>query len=228
MDAAGVDFLTASNVLYGNIGSNRDTRDWNRIMNAGGDIAQAAKDATAQMYGGYRMVTTMIDGRYTTFIISGTGVLLTSAGTAATAEAAKAQATASFANMGFYTLDAAGSPQMPEGVVTRNDIDLSYQPPRPDPTPTATPPQLASISNQNATQGTAYSLALASYVSQTDGDSITSYAITGTLPTGVTLNTSTGVLSGTPSQGNRMKIILPREAPLSQRESHLKMPLVVV
>ena len=30
------------------------------------------------------------------------------------------------------------------------------------------------------------------------------------------------------NQGNRMKIILPREAPLSQRESHLKMPLVVV
>jgi len=62
------------------------------------------------------------------------------------------------------------------------------------------PPQLASISNQTATQGTAYSLALSSYVTQTDGDSITSYAITGTLPTGVTLNTSTGVLSGTPSE----------------------------
>jgi hypothetical protein len=30
------------------------------------------------------------------------------------------------------------------------------------------------------------------------------------------------------TQGNRMKIILPLEAPLSQRESHLKMPLVVV
>ncbi len=62
------------------------------------------------------------------------------------------------------------------------------------------PPELATISNQNATQGQAYSLALASLVTATDGDSITSYAITGTLPTGVTLNTSTGVLSGTPSQ----------------------------
>jgi hypothetical protein len=64
----------------------------------------------------------------------------------------------------------------------------------------STPPELATISNQNATQGQAYSLALASLVTATDGDSITSYAISGTLPTGVSLNTSTGVLSGTPSQ----------------------------
>jgi hypothetical protein len=64
----------------------------------------------------------------------------------------------------------------------------------------SSPPELTSITNQTATQGAAYSLALASYVTQTDGDSISGYAITGTLPTGVTLNTSTGVLSGTPSQ----------------------------
>ncbi len=208
MDATGMDFLQASNLLYGIIGSNKDTRDWNAIMNTStGNISQAARDATAQMYGGYRLVTTFVDGRYMTFIIAGTGVLLTSGATANTAEEAKSLSTQRFGELGFYNRDAQGQPVIANATgsgTTRidisNDIDLGYQPPRPPPAVTATPPELAAISNQSASQGQAYSLALASLVTATDGDSITSYAITGTLPTGVTLNTSTGVLSGTPSQ----------------------------
>ena len=34
----------------------------------------------------------------------------------------------------------------------------------------------------------------------TNGDAITTYTLTGTLPTGLTFNSTTGILSGTPSQ----------------------------
>lgn len=49
MDATGVDFNTASNTLYGNIGANLDTRNWSAIM-ASSNPAEAARQATAQMY----------------------------------------------------------------------------------------------------------------------------------------------------------------------------------
>ena len=49
MDATGVDFLTASNLLYGNVGANLDTRDWSAIMESN-DKVQAATDALADMY----------------------------------------------------------------------------------------------------------------------------------------------------------------------------------
>lgn len=49
MDATGVDFLTASNTLYGNIGANIDARDWGAIMSSSNPLA-AATQATASMY----------------------------------------------------------------------------------------------------------------------------------------------------------------------------------
>lgn len=51
MGATGLDWETASDLLYGIIGSNQDTRDWAKIM-ASKDPYQAARAATAQMYGG--------------------------------------------------------------------------------------------------------------------------------------------------------------------------------
>ena len=49
MDATGVDFKTASQLLYGVAGSNRDIRDWNAIMSSS-DPKRAAQAATSQMY----------------------------------------------------------------------------------------------------------------------------------------------------------------------------------
>lgn len=41
MDATGVDFKTASNILYGSVGSNKDTRDWQQIMSSKDPLAAA-------------------------------------------------------------------------------------------------------------------------------------------------------------------------------------------
>ena len=46
---AGVDSTTASELLYGVVGANKDTRDWDAIM-ASGDPIAAARAATAAMY----------------------------------------------------------------------------------------------------------------------------------------------------------------------------------
>ena len=46
---AGVDSTTASELLYGVVGANTDTRDWDAIM-ASGDVVSAARQATAEMY----------------------------------------------------------------------------------------------------------------------------------------------------------------------------------
>jgi hypothetical protein len=51
MDATGSDFITASELMYGVVGSNKDYRDWNSIMSSP-DAIKAAKIATSQMYGG--------------------------------------------------------------------------------------------------------------------------------------------------------------------------------
>lgn len=53
MDATGVDAATASDILYGVVGSNRDTRNWNAIF-ASQDPVTAARQATAAMYGGVK------------------------------------------------------------------------------------------------------------------------------------------------------------------------------
>jgi hypothetical protein len=49
MDATGADAATASQLLYGAVGSNVDVRDWSKIMSSSNPV-QAAQTATAQMY----------------------------------------------------------------------------------------------------------------------------------------------------------------------------------
>jgi len=49
MEATGVDAATASQALYGSVGSNVDIRDWDAIMSSG-DPLRATQEATRQMY----------------------------------------------------------------------------------------------------------------------------------------------------------------------------------
>jgi hypothetical protein len=68
MDATGVDAATASQLLYGSVGSNKDIRDWNAIMGSN-DPTRAAQEATRQMYSTGAPVATdprfYTDGQYT-------------------------------------------------------------------------------------------------------------------------------------------------------------------
>lgn len=50
MDRTGLEFLDASDLIYGVIGSNTDIRDWTQIM-ASNDPVTAVRQATAEMYG---------------------------------------------------------------------------------------------------------------------------------------------------------------------------------
>ena len=50
MDRTGAQFLDASELIYGVVGSNTDVRDWTAIM-ASNDPISAARQATGQMYG---------------------------------------------------------------------------------------------------------------------------------------------------------------------------------
>jgi hypothetical protein len=69
---------------------------------------------------------------------------------------------------------------------------------------TKSPPTLASVPAQSGLLGVAFSLALASFVTPTDGDPIVSYALaSGALPPGVSLNSTSGLLSGTPTTAGR-------------------------
>lgn len=68
-------------------------------------------------------------------------------------------------------------------------------------------PNMGDVPNQTASVGVAYSLALSGYVTQTNGDAITNYRIaSGSLPAGLSLNTSTGVISGTPTTAGTSNI----------------------
>jgi pimeloyl-ACP methyl ester carboxylesterase len=69
------------------------------------------------------------------------------------------------------------------------------------------PPVIGNIPNQNGTVGTNFNLALRPYVTITNGDSILSYTLSGTLPAGLSLNSSTGIISGTPTTVETEKII---------------------
>ena len=65
---------------------------------------------------------------------------------------------------------------------------------------TQSPPIMGDVPDQTATNGSAFSLYISTYVQPTDGDAITSYTfLTGTPPTGLDFNTTTGILSGTPT-----------------------------
>lgn len=61
------------------------------------------------------------------------------------------------------------------------------------------PPVIASIPNQTATINTPFVLNLTNYVTLTNGDSILQYTLTGTLPPGLSFNSSNGVISGSPT-----------------------------
>lgn len=61
-------------------------------------------------------------------------------------------------------------------------------------------PVMGNVPDQAGVSGTAFNLAVAPYVTLTNGDAITTYTLTGALPTGVSFDTTTGILSGTPTQ----------------------------
>ncbi len=69
------------------------------------------------------------------------------------------------------------------------------------PAPAQVPPVMWNVPNQTYTSWSAITnLNMSSYVTQTDWDVITNYALTWTLPAGLTFNLATWILSGTPTQ----------------------------
>jgi hypothetical protein len=69
-----------------------------------------------------------------------------------------------------------------------------------DRTPIEVPPVMGNVPDQTGTAGAAYSLDLSGFVTPTNGDPVTGYAIaTGSLPPGLTLNAGTGAISGVPT-----------------------------
>lgn len=63
------------------------------------------------------------------------------------------------------------------------------------------PPIMNPIPNQTGTQNKAFTtLFVSNYVTQTNGDPILSYSLSGSLPSGLVFNETTGTLSGTPTQ----------------------------
>jgi hypothetical protein len=56
MDATGVDFNIASEILYGTVGANTDQRDWSEIMSST-DPLEAARKASGEMYSGESLAT---------------------------------------------------------------------------------------------------------------------------------------------------------------------------
>lgn len=70
--------------------------------------------------------------------------------------------------------------------------------------PPQVPPVLGNVPDQNAVSGTPFTLDLVNHVATTNGDPITGFAIiAGSLPEGLTLNTTTGLISGTPLLAGR-------------------------
>ena len=68
------------------------------------------------------------------------------------------------------------------------------------PLPVSIPPLMSNVPAQSAVVGSMFSLDLSAYVTATDGDPILSYVkASGTLPTGLSLNASSGLISGTPT-----------------------------
>ncbi len=61
------------------------------------------------------------------------------------------------------------------------------------------PPIVNPVPTQIGTLNRFFSADLSAYVVETDSDSITSYSITGILPSGLSFDTATGILSGTPT-----------------------------
>ena len=60
-------------------------------------------------------------------------------------------------------------------------------------------PVMGDIPNQSLLVSEAVNVDMSSYVTLTEGDTVTTYTLTGALPTGLSFDTNTGVLSGTPT-----------------------------
>ncbi len=76
-----------------------------------------------------------------------------------------------------------------------DDVSISYTP------PPQIPPNMGNVPNQTTDEGVIFpSLFISTYVTLTNGDAVTAYTLTGALPGGLNFNTSTGVISGTPTQ----------------------------
>ncbi len=61
------------------------------------------------------------------------------------------------------------------------------------------PPDVNTVPNQIGTIGDAFLFDTSIYVMETDGDPITGYRLDGTLPSGLSFDTATGIISGTPT-----------------------------
>lgn len=66
-------------------------------------------------------------------------------------------------------------------------------------TSSGTPPVVGNIPDQNAINGTPFTLNISDYVTLTNSDPILSYTLGGSLPTGLLFSGSTGAFSGTPT-----------------------------
>lgn len=80
MKKAGVDFFTASDIMYGVIGGNQDRRNWAAIMDSS-DPLKAARQATNAMYGGVAQgpgIWSPEIGRYVPMLYAADGTKLTS------------------------------------------------------------------------------------------------------------------------------------------------------
>ncbi|EKD30466.1 MAG: hypothetical protein ACD_78C00049G0002, partial [uncultured bacterium (gcode 4)] len=76
------------------------------------------------------------------------------------------------------------------------------------PAPNQLPPTMGNVPNQTATVGTPITaINLASYITLTNGDAVTQYTLaSGALPPGLTFNTTTGAITGTPTTAGTYNI----------------------
>ena len=93
---------------------------------------------------------------------------------------------------GIWTLTICDDASRDTGKYYYSTLTIYNADPESPPLVSAVPNQIASIDNQ-------FSWDLSSYVAETDGDTITGYALNGTLPDGLSFDTGTGIISGTPT-----------------------------
>ncbi|MBD3790870.1 MAG: putative Ig domain-containing protein [Campylobacterales bacterium] len=78
------------------------------------------------------------------------------------------------------------------------DIDFTFT--------VSLPPAMGDIPDDTIEAFLPYSLNIAGYVTDDGGSPVSSYALSGTLPAGLSFDTSTGMLSGTPSEGGTFNL----------------------